>query len=48
LASPEIQKQLERQGVTASPSTPEDFRKLIADDIKRWQDVITVAGIKLQ
>lgn len=48
LADPTVQKQLEQQGVSAMPSTPEAFRSLIADDLKRWHEVITGAKITIQ
>jgi tripartite-type tricarboxylate transporter receptor subunit TctC len=47
LAAPEVTKKLDQQGVIPSPSTPEEFRTLIAEDLKRWHDVITAASIKL-
>jgi tripartite-type tricarboxylate transporter receptor subunit TctC len=48
LADPAVQKELNQQGVTPAPSTPEAFRSLISDDLKRWHDVITEAKIELQ
>lgn len=48
LADANVQKELNRQGVTPSPSTPEQFRSLIADDLKRWHDVIAAAKIEMQ
>jgi tripartite-type tricarboxylate transporter receptor subunit TctC len=48
LADPAVQEQLAQQGVAAAPSTPEAFRTLIAEDLARWHDVITDAGITLE
>jgi tripartite-type tricarboxylate transporter receptor subunit TctC len=47
LATPAVKDKLAQQGVDPSPSTPEEFRTLIADDLKRWHDVITGANIKI-
>jgi tripartite-type tricarboxylate transporter receptor subunit TctC len=48
LAEPSVLEQLNRQGVDTAPSTPDEFTKFIADDIDRWHDVITKAGITIQ
>lgn len=48
LATPAVKEKLDQQGVNPSPSTPEEFRTLIAEDLKRWHDVITAANIKLE
>ena len=35
-------------GSVASPSTPQDYRDRVEREIKRWQRVITAAGIKVE
>lgn len=45
LARPEVIKQLEENGATPAPSTPEQFAQHIAREGKRWTEVIRQAGI---
>jgi tripartite-type tricarboxylate transporter receptor subunit TctC len=47
LASAETQEKLGPQGFELSaPLTPEEFTKLIADDLKYWVPVVKAAGAK--
>ena len=48
LKTDEVQRQFAKQGVEASPSTPEEFGAYIASERKRWQDVANTVGIKPQ
>ena len=44
--TPETREQLARFGAEPVPSTPEDFRTYIGEEIGRWTRVIRAAGIK--
>lgn len=46
LASPDVDAKLAAQGVTAAPTTPEEFQAMIASEIKQWREVGKMAGIK--
>src|SRR5262245_4971769 len=48
LKSPEVIKQIETQGATATPNTPEQFRILIDDEQKKWKAVIEATGAKME
>lgn len=45
--SKDVIEKLGAQGVDAEGSTPEAFKKMIADETKKWGDVIRATGIKL-
>jgi len=46
LSLPDVQKKLVDGGNVATPSTPDEFRALVAREIKTWSRVIAAAGIK--
>jgi tripartite-type tricarboxylate transporter receptor subunit TctC len=46
LAMPEVVESLRKGGMDASPSTPEELGKFLADDIQRWTGVIKAAGLE--
>jgi len=46
LATPEIKAAYAKVGVVAQPSTPAEISKRLADDIKKWNDVVDKAGIE--
>jgi tripartite-type tricarboxylate transporter receptor subunit TctC len=48
LATPEVKEQLRQLGVEAQGSTPEQQAELLRDEIKRWSEVIRLAGIPKQ
>jgi tripartite-type tricarboxylate transporter receptor subunit TctC len=48
LAMPALQSQLQTLGVRAQGSTPEQLQRLLADEIRRWSQVIQAAKIELQ
>jgi tripartite-type tricarboxylate transporter receptor subunit TctC len=48
LNSPNVVKSLSSQGVTPAPTTPEQFNKFIAAEIKRLGDVVISANIPRQ
>jgi tripartite-type tricarboxylate transporter receptor subunit TctC len=48
LAVPALQAQLQSLGVRAQGSTPEQLQQLLADEIRRWSQVIQAAKIEQQ
>lgn len=44
---PDVVAVLEKQGVTATGSTPEEFQALISREIAQWREVARAANIKL-
>ena len=46
LLEPRMKAPLTELGVTALNGSPADFKRLIADDTKKWAEVIKFAGIK--
>ncbi len=44
LANKEVQERLQKLSSDASPSTPEELVRLIADDLKRWGPVVKASG----
>ena len=44
---PDVHERLAAQGVDARTSTPEEFVRLIASDVKRWAAVIEKTGVRL-
>lgn len=45
LKTPDVRDALDSQGLTVSPSTPEELGKLVADESVRWANVIKAARI---
>ena len=43
-----VRKQLEAIGAQAAVASPQEFGKLIADEVVRWRDVATKAGLQAQ
>lgn len=48
LNSPELQMKIEKYGVDAAPSTPEQFTALLRSETARWKNVVMGAGIRSQ
>jgi len=48
LNSPEVRERLASQGVEATPTTPEEFGRLLVSDLERWAKVVQRAGIRLE
>lgn len=48
LKDPAIKTAFEVQGMTPAHSSPDEFRKLMATDAKRWADLIKAQGITAQ
>jgi tripartite-type tricarboxylate transporter receptor subunit TctC len=46
LASPEVRTAFQTQGMDPASSTPEDFRKLVAQDAQRWATLVKQQNIK--
>ena len=46
--SPEFIKTMRNNGSEAVSSTPDEFRKFMLNDMKKWADVVKRAGIKAQ
>ena len=42
----DVRRRLAQAGVTASPSTPEDFAHYLKQEIARWGKLIREKGIK--
>ncbi|MFM7283981.1 MAG: tripartite tricarboxylate transporter substrate-binding protein, partial [Betaproteobacteria bacterium] len=47
LGSEALKVRLNTEGAIATPTTPEEFGKLIASDIERWRPVITSGRVRL-
>ena len=47
LAMPDIQKLLQFEGGTVSPSTPEEFQAFLRADVERWGKMVKATGIRL-
>jgi tripartite-type tricarboxylate transporter receptor subunit TctC len=43
-----MKAKLAEQGIVAVGSSPEEFRAFVAEEIARWNKVITDAGIKME
>lgn len=48
LGNPDIVSKLAIQGMTAAPSSPEEFQTLISAEIREWKDVAHKAGMSPQ
>jgi tripartite-type tricarboxylate transporter receptor subunit TctC len=48
LRDPDLIAKLAQQGTTSAGGTPEEFRSLIASEIRNWQETAQRAGIKAQ
>jgi len=48
MSSPDVRAKLTALGVNMPLGSPDDFRKHIADETKRWGEIIKRAGIKLK
>ena len=44
--SPEMRQRLAEQGAEAVGSTPEEFGKLLREEVARWTEVVNAAGIR--
>jgi tripartite-type tricarboxylate transporter receptor subunit TctC len=48
LGSREVEENFAKQGATATPSTPEELRAQIVEEVKRWAALVKDAGIRLE
>ena len=48
LTDPEYRQQFEPTGAVLVGNTPEEFKKVIAEDMGRWKEVIEVSGVRNQ
>ena len=48
LNDPDVRAAFAKHGVEAEPGTPEALGARIRDDVKKWRDVVSGAGIKAQ
>ena len=48
LSSPEVADALLQQGMVVDPGLPENLARRISDDLRKWRDVVTRAGIRTQ
>jgi len=48
LNSPEVRERLASQGVEATPTTPEEFGRLLVSDLERWAKVIKAANVRIE
>jgi tripartite-type tricarboxylate transporter receptor subunit TctC len=48
VASPDMRDRLANAGLEPAPNSPEEFRAMVAREIKRWVGVVKDAGIKQQ
>lgn len=46
MSAPDMRERLSAAALEPARSTPEQFRKLIADELQRWQRVVKESGIK--
>jgi tripartite-type tricarboxylate transporter receptor subunit TctC len=46
IATPDMRERLAFGALEPAPNTPEQFREMIAAELKRWADVIKNAGIR--
>ena len=48
LELPDVQERFASLAIDIAPLDPDQFRRLIESDVKRWKDVVAKSGIKLQ
>jgi tripartite-type tricarboxylate transporter receptor subunit TctC len=48
VASPDVVAEFEKQGMRPVGGTPEEFAKMLAEDLERWTQVMKQAGIEPQ
>jgi tripartite-type tricarboxylate transporter receptor subunit TctC len=47
LSDPQLQDALLKRGAQASPTTPEDLGKFVADEMPRWRKAVEASGAKI-
>jgi tripartite-type tricarboxylate transporter receptor subunit TctC len=48
LELPEIKKWAEKSGVVPAPSTPQEFRARVEDDVRQWTEIVVRNNISVQ
>ena len=48
LKQPDVQARLRAAGAESAPSSPEEFARLIAQDIATWSQVVKTGNIKIE
>ena len=48
LGLPEVKKWAEESGVVPAPSTPEEFRKRVENDVRQWTEIVVRNNIVVQ
>jgi tripartite-type tricarboxylate transporter receptor subunit TctC len=48
LSAPDLKKRFFDAGVTAAPTSPEEFRRFIDAEYEKWKKVVAVSGAKLE
>ena len=48
LRQPEVEKTLLEQGAEAVGNTPDEFARLIAAALQKWDKVVAATGVKLE
>ena len=48
IASPDVREKLAAQGAEPSKLTPEEFSRFLAEDTRRWKEIIRSSGIKVE
>jgi tripartite-type tricarboxylate transporter receptor subunit TctC len=46
IAAPDMRERLATAALEPAPTTPEQFRKMIAEELQRWSRVMKEAGIR--
>ena len=46
MRAPDLKQQFEQQGVEVVGSKPEEFRKLVVANIKRFAELVKLAGVE--
>jgi tripartite-type tricarboxylate transporter receptor subunit TctC len=47
LADPAVNKRFEGLGVVSAYTTPEEFRRFLAEETKKYAEYVRVAGVQL-
>ena len=47
MKEPAVEARFDAMGLDVIGSTPEEFRKLIEEEVKRWATVVKAANIKI-
>ena len=46
--SPELRQKLAEQGAEAVGNSPEEFGKLLRDEVTKWAEIVRVSGAKAE